>query len=360
MANIIEYKCPNCNGALAFDSTLQKLKCPFCESTYDVEELSSEDQILDQTADNTAGWYDPEENTWADGETDGLYTYICRSCGGEIVGDNTLAATSCPYCGNPVVMAGAFTGKLKPDYIIPFKYDKNAAMQALKKHLENKRLLPKVFKEENRIKEIKGMYVPFWLFDADVEGSFTYRTTKSDRREDDYYIYEETHHYRVERNGNISFRKVPVDGSRKISDELTESIEPYDYRELTEFKTPYLAGYIAEKFDIKDEDRRERAEERIYTSTGASFFRTVTGYNTVKQESGNAQYEKQSAKYALLPMWLLNTVWEGKTYTFAMNGQTGRFVGNLPADSGKYRKWLFLLGLGIGLGLFLLAKLFIS
>ncbi len=61
---------------------------------------------------------------WGEGETDGLRTYVCKSCGGEIVGDANTAATSCPFCDNPIVMMGQFSGSLKPDLVIPFKLDK--------------------------------------------------------------------------------------------------------------------------------------------------------------------------------------------------------------------------------------------
>ena len=98
-----------------------------------------------------------------------MRSYVCKSCGGEIVGDATTAATACPFCGNPVVMMGQFVGALRPDYVIPFKLDKKAAKAALMKHYGSKRLLPKVFKDQNHIDEVKGVYVPFWLFDTDVD-----------------------------------------------------------------------------------------------------------------------------------------------------------------------------------------------
>ena len=54
------------------------------------------------------------------------------------------------------------------------------------------------------------------------------------------------------------------------------------------------------------------------------------------------------AKYALYPVWLLNTSWRGKKYTFAMNGQTGKLVGDLPLDKSAYWKWLVALSSAFG------------
>ena len=102
-------------------------------------------------------WDTSAGEEWGEGETDGLRTYQCQSCGGEIVADENMAASACPYCGNPIVVTGQFSGALKPDYVIPFKLDKKAAKDGLMRHLEGKRLLPKVFKDQNHIDEIKGV-----------------------------------------------------------------------------------------------------------------------------------------------------------------------------------------------------------
>ena len=171
MAALQEYKCPCCGGAIAFDSKLQKMKCPYCDTEFEMETLISYDDELKNEPKEDMSWEGTGGAEWRDGETNGLRSYVCKSCGGEIVGDENTAATSCPFCDNPVVMMGQFSGKLKPDYVIPFKLDKKAAKEALKKHYIGKKLLPKVFKDENHIDEIKGIYVPFWLFDADADAN---------------------------------------------------------------------------------------------------------------------------------------------------------------------------------------------
>ena len=165
MQALQEYKCPCCGGALAFDSSIQKMKCPFCDTEFDIEALEGYDEALREEKSDSMEWETAAGSEWENGEADGLRTYICKSCGGEIVGDANTAATTCPFCGNRVVMMGNFSGSLKPDLIIPFKLDKNAAKEGLMRHLSGKRLLPKVFKSQNHIDEIKGVYVPFWLFD---------------------------------------------------------------------------------------------------------------------------------------------------------------------------------------------------
>ncbi|MBQ7821515.1 MAG: hypothetical protein IJ391_04455, partial [Clostridia bacterium] len=242
MSTLLEYKCPCCGGAISFDPGLQKLKCPYCDTEFEPETLRSYDEELKKDSSDDMNWESPAGSEWADNESDKLCVYVCRSCGGEIVADDTTAAASCPYCDNPIVMTGKLSGVLKPDYIIPFKLDKKAAKEGLAKHLKGKKLLPKVFKDENHIDEIKGIYVPFWLYDAQADASMRFRATRVSTWSDSNYHYTKTSYYLVRRGGTLSFEHVPVDGSEKMSNELMESLEPFDFSQAVDFQTAYLAG----------------------------------------------------------------------------------------------------------------------
>ena len=199
--------------------------------------------------------------------------------------------------------------------------------------------MPKIFKDQNHIDEIKGIYVPFWLFDTEADAQVRYRATKVRTWSDSDYDYTETSHFLVRRGGSIAFEHVPVDGSSKMADDLMESIEPYNFADAEDFQTAYLAGYFADKYDVTAEQSVERANERVKGSTEEAFASTVQGYATVTTESSNIELHGGKAKYALYPVWLLNTTWNGNKYTFAMNGQTGKFVGDLPVDKAAARKW---------------------
>lgn len=341
MADLLEYKCPCCGGAIEFNSAAQKLKCPYCDTEFEMDILKAYDEELKKEQSDALDWDTEPGSEWQEGETDGMRVYVCPSCGGEIVGDETTAATSCPYCDNPVVMGKQFSGDLKPDYVIPFKYDRDAAKKGMLEHLSGKRLLPKAFKDENHIEEIKGIYVPFWLFDADVDASMRFRATRVRTWSDSNYNYTETSHYAVARGGDIAFERVPVDGSSKMADDLMESIEPFHFEDAVSFQTAYLAGYFADKYDVTAKESIQRANERIKAGAENEFAATVTGYQTVKPEYSSIRLSNGEAKYALYPVWILHTKWQGENYIFAMNGQTGKFVGNLPLDKGAYVRWLF-------------------
>jgi len=340
---LLEYKCPACGGAIRFDSGIQKMKCPYCDTEFEMETLKAYDEALKNEKPDDMAWETQAGSQWSEEEASNLNAYVCKSCGGEIVADANTAATSCPFCNNPVVLVGRLSGILRPDYVIPFKLDKNAAKEGLKKHLQGKPLLPKIFKDQNRTEEIKGIYVPFWLFNADVNANIRYKATKVRSWSDSNYYYKETSYFSIWRNGDLRFERVPVDGSTKMPDDLMESIEPYNFSEAVDFQTAYLAGYLADKYDVPADESIVRANERIRRSTEQIFASTVHGYTTVIPESTNIRLHNGNAKYALYPVWLLNTIWNGNRYTFAMNGQTGKFVGDLPLDKAAYWKWFFML-----------------
>ena len=339
MDTLLEYKCPACGGRLEFDSASQQMKCPYCDTQVDVAALQQQEQAAQQS-ESSMEWESSAGGAWEAGETDGMKVYVCKACGGEIVGDETTGASECPFCGNPVVMAGAFSGDLKPDLVIPFKLDKKAAKAALTNHLKGKLLLPRVFKDQNHIDEIKGLYVPFWLFGAGVNANIGYKATRVRTWSDSNYNYTETSYYNVHRGGGIAFDDVPVDGSTKMDDTLMESIEPFDLSQAVPFQTAYLSGYLADKYDVTEGESVSRANERIKQSTEDAFRKTVTGFTTVTTDYSSLQLYNGKARYALYPVWILNTTWQGKKFTFAMNGQTGKFVGDLPMDKGRFFAFL--------------------
>ena len=328
---LMDYKCPNCGGAINFDTSLQKMKCPFCDTEFEMETLKGYDDILKGDAEGEIKWSEPE-GKWSDGEQDGLNVYVCRSCGGEIVGDDTMGATSCPYCDNPIVMSGKWEKGLRPDLVIPFKIDKKQAKEAFSKYLNGKFLLPKVFKSENHIEEIKGLYVPFWLYDADTDSRMRYKAEKIRSWSDGSYNYTETSHFSVVRGGNYSFEAVPADASAKMDDVLMQSIEPFNIKDAVDFQTAYLAGFLADKYDVSSDSQKQVVNARIKNSVEDAFRNTVTGYSSVIEEQSSINIDNKLTKYALYPVWVLTTRWKNEPYIFAMNGQTGKFVGDLPVD----------------------------
>ena len=339
MANLIQYKCPSCGGPISFDPGAQKLTCPFCENEYEVETLAGYGQELENSsAADEMEWAEPGTH-FTDAESANMSVFSCKSCGGQVIGDTTTAATTCPYCGSPMVITGRLSGELKPDYVIPFKLDKDTAIKALKSHISGKKLLPKAFTDQNHIEEIKGVYVPFWLFDGTADANMLYRGTRTRMWQDPDYMYTETSYYSIERAGELDFERIPADASSKMADDLMDSLEPFDFSQAVPFDTAYLSGYLADRYDVKSADCTERINTRARATTEQVFRNTVSGYETVTLTNSSVRMTNSRILYTLYPVWLLTTKWNGQTYTFAMNGQTGKFVGDLPLDTGALWKW---------------------
>ena len=336
MSDMLEYKCPCCGGKVEFDSASQQMKCPFCESEFSIEAVQQMQQ--DQIGSNDMSWDASAGSDRQPGETEGMKVYSCKSCGGEIVADELTGASSCPYCGNPVVLQGTFDGDLRPDLVIPFKLDKNKAKEKLSEHLKGKKFLPKAFTDQNHIDEIKGVYVPFWLFDADADGDIQYEGIKERTWSDSNYRYTEKSYFNVRRTGSLAFEHVPVDGSSRMPDDLMESIEPFDYKDAVTFEKAYLSGYLADRYDVTAEQSIDRANHRIEQSVIDTFRESVVGYSQVHEKGNAIQLHNGKAQYVLYPVWILNTTWNNEKFLFAMNGQTGKFVGNLPLDKSAFIK----------------------
>lgn len=345
------YRCPCCGAALTFGSKSQQLECEACGNSFSLESVEQAAQIqVEDTKDEEMQWLQAANAGFDSTENSHMRAYRCQSCGAEMLLDETTAASECVYCGNPSVMPDVLTGVYRPDGVIPFQKSKQEAQEALRRHCKGKKLLPNGFFDESRLEKITGVYVPFWLFQCEAEADVTYNAQKVSVRREGQYEVTRTSHFLVRRGGHVAFKGVPVDCSSKMDDTLMESIEPYDSDTAQGFTIAYLAGYQAQRHDVDAQACQPRANARIRESVQALMRGTVQGYSAVFPANTQIHLQHGQVRQILMPVWLLNTRWRDTTYTFAMNGQTGRFIGDLPTDRGKFWKWLLGLFFGIGAG----------
>lgn len=339
--DFVQYKCPCCGAALQFSPETQKLSCESCGNQYDLETLrqyEKEEQAQDQK-EQDLNWNYEGEVKGARKTEDGRY--ICPSCGAEIEADENTVSTTCPYCDNVVVIRETSAGQYEPEAIIPFQIEGDQAKKMLEGFCRGKRLLPKNFRNKSYLKNLKGYYVPYWLFDCRADADMSFHATRVRTWSDGDYNYTDTSYYMVNRAGTMEFYHVPVDGSKEMDDDTTESIEPFDYSALTKFNQAYLAGYETDKYDVDAKTAEGRAKERLYNSAEQMLRGTVKGYNTVTVKSRRLSSKNGKVHYTLLPVWMFETVYNKKKYQFAINGQTGRMVGDLPVDMGAFYRYLF-------------------
>lgn len=332
--NTVAYRCPACGAPLEYDAQSGKLRCTACENAYalDLLETRNEEQREIQF-ERSASTFDAQDAAQ-------MQAYTCPSCGAELMTDETTTATQCPYCGSPTILPERIEGGVRPEWVIPFSVTQEQAQAQFSAYFKGKKLLPRVFETtRNRIDRMRKLYVPYWLFDCSVTGRAVYDAQKKRvRREGDWEITE-TDTYVVCRGGSMDFKGIPVDGSAKLDDKITESLEPYDMSAAVPFASAVLAGAMADRADVDCADCEERARDRVKNSMEQALRSTVSGYTSVTTRNKSFYTTDSTVTPVLMPVWLMTTVKEGKTYTFAVNGQTGKLVCDVPADGKKTWLW---------------------
>lgn len=355
MSDMQQFKCPCCGGTVVFSSQSQALKCEYCESEFDVSKIEEINSVMSREAvSEDANWGEYQEQNM-----DGMSSYSCSSCGANVIVDPNTVATECVYCGNKIVLEGNATGVVKPDCVIPFALDKDYAIAEVKKFYQGKWLLPSEFTSGNKIEKITGLYVPFWLYDCDVNADILFNAEKRETWTSGDYRYTKTDYYSVKRRGGLGFNSIPVDASSSMDNKYMDSIEPYALDKLIDFNSAYLAGYQADKYDEDSQQCMERANERIRQSVLDEFEATVTGFDSVSVNSSKIDLKHGQIRYAFLPIWLLNTKYKDEIYTFAINAQTGKVVGSLPISWGKFTL-LWLVSSGIAYAIITMISMFMN
>lgn len=346
----IAYKCPCCGAGLEYGAASGKLECAACSNSFDLEAM----EAMQVSGERGAVRFDMPSAGFTEGDSQGMQAYICSSCGAELMTEGTTTATECPYCGSPTILPERIEGGVKPEKVVPFTIEKDAAQKMFSEYFKGKALLPNIFKtSRNRISEMRRLYVPYWLFDCEAEGDAVYAAEK--RRVERRGEWEITHtsHYTVRRRGSMAFGNIPVDASKKLDNKITESLEPYDLASAVPFQPAVLAGALADHADVDAQACEARAAQRVEQSMSDALRSTVTGYSSVIERSRNIRTGDGKATPTLMPVWLITTEKGDKTYTFAINGQTGKLTCDVPTN----RKKAFGIGLGVFAAVFALIAL---
>ncbi len=343
------YKCPNCGSALTFDGGTNKMICGACDSQFDLETIEA------LNAPEQAGGVDFAVPTaeYTAGDAEQMQAYHCKNCGAELITEGTTTATECPYCGSPTILPDRIDGGIRPKMVVPFVITKEQAQQTFENYFKGKKLLPNIFKKDNHIAEMRKLFVPYWLFDCDAEGNMIFDAEKRHTSREGEYEVTTTEHYIVRRAGSMHFENIPVDGSVKMDDKITESLEPYDLTKAVPFQPTVLSGAMADHADVDAEACEKRAVERVENSMANSLRNTVHGYDSVSVRRKHITSAGGKVTPVLLPVWLITTNKDGKVYTFAINGQTGALTCDVPTDKGKAFVW----GAGAFAGVFGIAAL---
>jgi len=351
--SVVSTKCPGCGGGLKFKPGVG-FKCEYCLSVYTQQQLDE----LNQASVTEDSVQEPMAEVMPDAKPGEAVIYSCPSCGAQVMTDATTAATSCHYCHNPIVMSGRLTGDKEPDVVIPFVLTKEQAAEQFRKHCEGRTFLPKDFYSEEQIEKLYGVYYPYWIVDAEVDGSYTAigEVEKITRSGDDRHI--QVTNYDVERSGDVSLHDMTGRAIKNEESELLDYILPFELAKTTDFSMSYLLGFRAEMKNLEQKDVKPQIEETKKELTRQLLRSNLSQYSNLVDENVRMNTISENWRYALLPVWIVTYKYGEKIYMYGINGQTGKAFGELPVDKNKLTVSSILTGIAAAVIMFLIFMMF--
>ena len=335
----LSYKCPSCGAPLIYQGDTQTLSCGSCGNSFTGETVRKVSEIENNQGKDSTNW-EMRDTEFSQHEAAHTRTYSCTSCGAELVTEETTVATNCAFCGSPSIIPAQFTPGTRPKKVIPFLVKKEEAEKAFHNYFKGKRMLPDAFvKGRNQINQIMQLYVPYWLFNCTADADMTFNGTRVNTRRSGQYMETITQHFLIRRAGTLDFNDLPIDANSRIENDITETLEPYRTEAAISFSPEVLSGAMANRADVSPEECKRRADQRISATTQNMMQDTIQGYTSVTQRSSRLNIPQGSSDPVLFPMWQITTIKEGKPYTFAINGQTGKLTTNIPYSKSKFFGW---------------------
>lgn len=336
--DIYMYKCPNCGNGMEYDAKTHIFHCDYCLSDFTADELEERRRKAE------AAEAEREHRESEEGFEEHSALYSCPNCGAEIITDETTAASYCYYCHNPVILSGRLAGEFRPDYIIPFKFDRDEAVKKFHRWIRSKRLLPGDFIKDSALENLYGVYYPYWMTDCTVKGGYSATARNIKVWLAGELEYTETKVYEIKREGTIEFDNIKNFAMKGERAKPAMAVQPFKDEGIEEFKMAYLSGFMAEKRNLEYPEIKDTVREQVETYSRRLFEDSVTeAYQTMSDKSMSVDIINSTQKYILLPVWVITYVSRGKTYYFAMNGQTGKAVGKLPLSKFKMAAVSFLI-----------------
>lgn len=309
-------RCSNCSGRLTFDIESQSIKCSSCENSFDMFEIPETDYTDSNNLDTVT-------------KKMKCNIFICNSCGAEIIINDTESSTFCVYCGNSSIVFSRIDNIKRPDAIIPFKVTREQAEESIRSRLKSGLLIPKEIKNF-KIDTLRPIYIPYYISSLECYGSAVILSEHVNQ--DDRHIT-----CRYLRGGRCTFNKITTDASKKLNDNISEHLEPFNYSGLKTFNENYLLGFYADSADVTPLEAEKTAKIRAIKLFEKNLIDSVGEGKEKRIERRNIKTKKLSeAKYVFLPAWFLTFRYNDHPYTILVNGQTGKIVGGFPWDEALF------------------------
>lgn len=335
-------KCVNCGGNLVFSPSLQSLYCLSCGST---------DNIDVKIFDNKRDYSDSSSSVYVHGKKG----YIkCPNCGSSVETDGNDLSVRCNYCETPLALdtEGLLSA---PDFIIPFKLDKEQVAEKFISGVKKKFFLPNKFKKKPPLESIEGFYFPAFCFDEKTFTTYRGKLGKNHtRRNAEGHFETYTTYKSISGTKSLSHRNVFIETSSDLTQSELAYILPYDTRHLYCYDEKFVMGFSLEKIASTLKECKESADitiDGIIRTTILSEY----SYDSVVSFSADTTRSDVKFAYGALPVYKVSYTYKNKKYNTLINGQTGEIGGGLPKSVAKITLLvIFLLLIFIGLPLLIM------
>ena len=303
------YRCKSCGGNVTYNPDKKKMICESCGNEGEPELISQDKK------------------------------HVCNNCGAEIEADQIDLSLKCPYCGTYVIFEDRMENEYEPNLVLPFAIDKHKALDLLKEKFAKQLFLPGNFCSSSTIESMEGLYVPFWMYDLHTHVHFEGEADKIRTWEEGDYDCTETSTYRIVRDFDVDYDKIPVDASKAMPDAMMDLVEPYKYEALGEFDAKFLSGFQAEIYDENKEELLPRAQKKAKKYTEGYLDEYNNSYSSVKPAIKKVDSKEMNSYYTFLPVWRYVYRYQGTNYEFFVNGQTGKAIGTPPTSKARMFSW---------------------
>lgn len=345
------FPCQQCGAALQYNASTQQMKCPYCGATQAARPQPQQQQPQYGQAPQMGGGPPPgagivREIPIEEGMAMAQRGYgtpvkqvECKECGATVnVGPNDQTV-KCTFCASQQVLPREAAGtNIRPESLVPFKVDKNAANSNFEKWIKGLWFRPSDLWRLAKVEQLGGVYIPFWTFDSMVHSHWSAMSGT---------YYYETEHY-TDSQGNRQTRQVqhtrwwPSSGSRSdfyddtivcaskgLPEDLVDKFKTFSTRELIPYTPEYLAGWKAESYAIDLMPGWAKGQAKMASEQQSRCAGDVPG-DTHRDLSVQNNFTRVTFKHVLLPIWIASFRYQDKPYQFLVNGQTGEVVGKAP------------------------------
>jgi predicted Zn-ribbon and HTH transcriptional regulator len=350
-----QFPCRSCGARLVFAPGQGTLQCPYCK----VENLIQAGMGVVEELDFRLALRELADHS----ECFEALTVRCQACGAEERLQPNVTADRCPFCGSAIVARPASHKLLKPRSLLPFHIASTVAMKLFGGWIESRWFAPSDLKNHARAGGLKGVYIPYWTYDCSTWTRYT------GQRGDDYW---ETETYTTTENGRSvtrtrqvrrtrwrsvsgtvtdSFDDVLVLASHSLPHKYTESLEPWDLKNLVPYNEEFLAGFIAESYQVGLEEGFENAKAKMDPQIRRTICRDIGGDHQ-RIHSMSTHYQNITFKHILLPLWISAYRYHDRVFRFLINARTGEVCGERPYSFWKIALFVLLLWAAAAAALF--------